>query len=172
MKSERNWKIETVLIIGFLLMWLMMAVVPASGDYELPPRTPVSTPSSGLPTRPALPTVTVPPSSPSTTEFGGQIHLTVDDIQHLSTQQQIWTQIEWLAEDGHWYTVDGWQGHLMEDSTVQWYVGSELVGNTASFRWRVFSYEKGVLLATSDVFHMPEDDNNMVQIIVSLPLID
>ncbi len=115
---------------------------------------------NGLPPRPTPPP---PPTPLPIVEKGGFIELQVTPVQ-----ADLWTQVQWLAGDGAWYDVDGWGGQLTDNNKALWYVGPELVGDAASFRWQVYDGKEGSLLATSELFSMPEKPGQLVSVTITI----
>jgi len=51
---------------------------------------------------------------------------------------------------------------------VRWYVGKEDLGS-GPFRWLVYDAQDGRLLATSDLFDLPERAGQTVEVAIMLP---
>ncbi len=179
-ESREFWVFCGVMVLILPILFIF-TFASASDNTDLPPRPVTATPTL-RPTiaPPSNPTATaVPPSAPTATPVpdpddgsvnsrenvsGGFIQLLVNDAA-----VGMWTEIQWLAGDGNWYTVDGWRGHTMADRGVYWYVSEAHLGATAWFRWQVFDSEGGVLLVTSDAFKLPGAAMETVAISVTVP---
>ncbi|MCB8966751.1 MAG: hypothetical protein R3E31_29535 [Chloroflexota bacterium] len=146
---------ELWVILGLLALVLPVlffsSLTFASFNGNLPDRPPTATPVAS-PVPGEEPTATPIPQvvQENVHVAGGFIHLQVD-----GGKTNMWTEVQWLAGDGNWYTVDGWRGNVLPDNSVVWYVGTDQIGATAWFRWNLFDYEGGQLLATSDAFKLP-----------------
>lgn len=163
MKRENR---ELWIILGLLALILPVlffsSMAEASVDGSLPDRPPTVTPVVDPIIDPtATPVPQVVQDNANTN--GGFIRLQID-----GAKSGIWTEVQWLAGDGNWYTVDGWRGQLLADSTVVWYVSPELLGAGAWFRWRVFDGEGGQLLTTSDAFKLPGASMQTVAVSLSM----
>ena len=118
-----------------------------------------------------LPPLPLPPdqcqgSAPSTFT-GGFIELSARFPQAWpwgrAHWEDLWTVVQWQDEKGTWRDVEGWQGSLDEivtraDGTIvghkTWWVARGDLGK-GPFRWRIYRYRGGWLLATSSTFDMP-----------------
>jgi hypothetical protein len=77
--------------------------------------------------------------------------------------QNVWTTIQWYDNKGTWYDVAGWQGNLDAIAqgeagwvgTKEWWAGEKDLG-TGPFRWKIYEYQGGPLLVTSEPFYLPE----------------
>lgn len=144
---------STCFFAGILFLTVMLlgnpSLVAAGGG--LPPR---------LPPRPVEPT---PPAPPPIT--GAMIQL-----QTSTAMPGAWTVVEWQNEHGDWYVVTGWQGHLDDgnDDMKSWWVYPDDF-NSAPFRWQVYESETGALLATSENFHLPAKNLEIIIVEVDLP---
>ena len=105
------------------------------------------------------------PKPPKTAVTGGWISLTISGHDH---PMSLWTTVQWQNEHGAWITVDGWRGSPNESATVEWFVGSELLGDDTEFRWNVYDGEDETWLATSDSFTMPEMAQMLTEVSVFL----
>jgi hypothetical protein len=115
-----------------------------------------------------LPPLPLPPDRvPPSTFTGGFIQLQATFPQTWpwdSTQwEDLWTVVQWQDEKGTWRDVEGWQGSLDEivtraDGTIvghkTWWVARGDLGK-GPFRWRIYRYRGGWLLATSSTFDLP-----------------
>jgi hypothetical protein len=144
-----------ILSSGVSLPLLASAAAPA-----LPPR-PIPTPTLE-PTLPPEPTDIpgVPPGSrPSKGAF---IALHVP-----SAPEGVWTVVQWQDGLGNWQDVEGWQGTLEAEDEKVWWVASKDF-NTGPFRWAVYQYKDGPLLAASASFDLPHAAGEVVAVRVTL----
>jgi hypothetical protein len=122
-------------------------------DYSLPPRG----------TTPIIVSDTVPHHA----DAGARLQ-----IQALFSEswpwdelhwQNVWSTIQWYDGQDTWYDVAGWQGGLdaiaQGDAgwvgTKEWWAGKKDLG-TGPFRWKIYQYQGGPLLVTSEPFYLPE----------------
>lgn len=81
--------------------------------------------------------------------------------------QNVWTTIQWHDGQDTWYDVAGWQGNLDAIAqgeagwvgTKEWWAGEKDLG-TGPFRWKIYEYQGGPLLVTSEPFYLPESAGN------------
>ena len=123
----------------------------------LPPPTPVPAPSAG----PTFHPPTVELLYPHLT--GGFIALQVEPLQ-----PGWWTSLQWQDAFGHWHDVDGWQGAFNEGGQVLWWVAPDDLG-TGPFRWLVAESQDGSGLTTSEAFHLPAHNGEVLHVTVSVP---
>jgi hypothetical protein len=117
--------------------------------------------NGGLPPRPTPAPTAVP--RPTGERIQLQLENEVDEIP-----PSLWTVVEWQdPTTGDWHIVEGWRGTLDTPTTQTWWVGSELFG-AGPFRWQLYAYEDGGLLATSNSFYLPERAGRMVVVNVML----
>lgn len=141
----KKFSLHTLLIIfatGALIL-LFVSTVFAKTDIadDLPPR----------PEPTATATATPIQTKQSTASSGALIQL-----ETSKSLPGAWTQVQWQNEQGDWYDVDGWRGHL-DDGTANmkiWWVSSENFGD-GPFRWLIYAEEEGAQLAVSESFDLP-----------------
>ena len=152
--------IAVLALVTFLALFQANA---ATATSDLPPRAPI------------VATATPPDQAAPT---GGRIQLQAqfspawpwDDVHW----QSLWTVVQWYDAAGNWHNVDGWQGSLdtIEQKEVgwvgqkEWWAGQEILG-AGPFRWLVYGQD-GQLLATSDVFALPELPGGTITVALSL----
>ena len=134
-----------------LLLWLAISfIAPTMSVYaELPPR-------------PEAPTAPVA----STTLSGAQIKLIVTDPAGGE-----WTEIEWQDPNtGDWHKVDGWRGSMIADGSTAvqvWWVDRDQFGD-GPFRWLVYDAEGGELVATSENFETPKNNEQVITVTMAI----
>jgi hypothetical protein len=150
-----------VLIIGVLCV-LMVVSSLMTPVRALPPRpTPSPTPLSS-------------PESQRHSSAGGYIELHAQFPKTGLTYpwQDLWTVVQWQGEQGYWYNVEGWQGTLDEVTSIAgtklWWVSKFDLGK-GPFRWRVYRWKGGWLLAESEPFYLPSSIN--AKLIVDVELV-
>lgn len=142
MRQVKTRIIRPVLLASIVSMLLLVAWQPLL-VLALPPR-----PSP----RPASRPVSKPPD--------GAIELTVE-----SAAAGLWTVVQWQDALGGWHDVEGWQGALDKGDRKTWWVDKTDLGK-GPFRWAVT--QSGELLATSELFYLPDSVGQTVKVSVSL----
>lgn len=157
MLHTRSQRIVLATFIAIALLVLFAALGnthgTVSGDDNLPPRpTPNATPI--LPTAVADAPVT-----------GALIRLQLSE-----PLPGAWTVVEWQNQQGLWFEVDGWRGHLDENGATSksWWVMADNFGQTP-FRWVLYASEDGRQLATSAPFTLPTRARQLLTIDLTLP---
>ena len=119
------------------------------------------------------PTVT-PRPKPDKIE-GAAIELRVQPADEMVWQtyfwQDLWTVVQWKDEKGIWRDVEGWRGTFdqVKDGVgvKTWWVGEKHLG-TGPYRWKIYRYKGGWLLAISEEFNLPAAVNQATTVEVSL----
>jgi hypothetical protein len=165
-----------------LVVSIISALLMQAAPVAFPPRPPRPTPTPApLPPRPPRPTSTPEPTSqsvPQTVPLGALIVLYVQFPEKgLEFHwQELWTVVQWQDEFGYWHDVEGWQGTLdeivdSEDRDVKgrkmWWLASDLFGERP-FRWMVYRFQGGELVAKGESFHLPDHAGEIVRIKISL----
>ena len=85
--------------------------------------------------------------------------------------RDLWTVVQWKDEKGVWRDVEGWRGTLDQVAdgvgTKTWWVGEKHLG-AGPFRWKIYRYKGGWLVATSGEFNLPAAVNRATTVEVSL----
>ena len=149
-------KTRTIMFVGILMAAVVLLPLAV---YAAPPPPPPPLP----PEEPA--------SAPKPAPEGGRINLQVQFPEWLPYQwQELWTEVQWLDEDGYWRDVAGWQGTLdsVEDGagTKTWWVAKNDLGR-GPFHWRLYRGQGGRLLATSEQFYLPQRNGETVRVELS-----
>lgn len=161
-----------------LLVFGAFGVVTSPGVHaELPPR-PVWPPPTPEPTR--VPEAAKAPKYREPIRVVAPILLTVN-----STDQKVWTVVEWADTQGAWHEVTGWRG-TPANGVVRWWVEEKDFGK-GPFRWVVylpnepaaaidqdntdFSSARRVL-ATSGEFYLPTKASAGLNIQLTVPVQD
>lgn len=158
MLDSRNQRILFATLAAIILIGVLTAFSwnheTVSGG-ELPPR-PTTSPTAV----PADPTAV--PNLPIT---GAAIQLQLSE-----PLPGAWTVVEWQNQQGAWFEVEGWRGHLDENGATSktWWVYPANFGQ-GPFRWLLYSAEDGRQLAVSDSFELPTRNRQLLTIELALP---
>ncbi|MBE2198070.1 MAG: hypothetical protein IAE79_05630 [Anaerolinea sp.] len=166
--ENRELKVILGLLALILPVLFFASLTLAATDSGLPDRPPTMTPLPA-PTdtpEPVQSPTQVPPAE--TVQHNAPVAGGFLLLQIVGGNNALWTEMQWLASDGAWMTVDGWRGNPSADGVVMWYVGPENLGFRAWFRWLVFDKEGGQLLATSDAFKLPGGAQQVVPVTVTV----
>lgn len=144
------------LLVAFLLATALLLLLAALGWVQ------GVAAGGGLPPRPTPSPTPVIITTPVT---GAAIRL------HTSKPAPgAWTAVEWQNEQGTWYEVQGWRGHLDEgnaDMKTWWVYPANY--SEGPFRWVIYTQESGSVLATSDVFNLPTRNRQLITVEVQMP---
>ena len=89
---------------------------------------------------------------------GSRIELVAPGLAHS------WTAVEWQDADGHWRTVEGWQGHLRSNGRLRWWVDPDLLG-AGPFRWVIYSGTSAEdSFTTTEPFNLPGGEGTILEI--------
>jgi len=125
---------------------------------------PAATQGDDLPDR--RPPITLPKRPKPTPETepvrGGHIEL------HIAPAADIWTEVEWQGGDGSWHVVQGWRGYATRQGTVRWYVAQSDL-KKGPYRWQIYLYEGGELLASGEPFYLPSENGQRTSIEMKVP---
>jgi hypothetical protein len=108
----------------------------------------------------ALPPRPEPGSEPKSVR-GGAIELHVDPFEPGRA-----AVVQWQDGLGVWHDVDGWRGE-MEEKRVTWWVAPKDF-DTGPFRWVVYRFADGEVLATSESFNLPRGNGHVIRVGVSI----
>ena len=92
---------------------------------------------------------------------GGAIELHVDPFEPGRA-----AVVQWQDGLGEWHDVDGWRGE-MEEKRVTWFVAPKDF-DTGPFRWVVYRFADGKVLATSESFDLPSGNGHVIRVGVSI----
>lgn len=151
--------------IGLGALILIVALASNTGGATLeaspalaPTWTRVAPPTFTPTPSPSAPPPTVTPAA-SLPRDGAAIWLRVQGRADDLRWQNLWTVMQWQDALGNWHDVEGWRGTLDEvakgEGRKVWWLSSDLFG-AGPFRWLVYAQPNGVLLATSEAFHLPD----------------
>jgi hypothetical protein len=139
----------SLLVLTLVIVAVGLTVTaPATAMDDWPPRPPTATPASPAP-------------PPQESIKGGFIKLEL-----IPLQASLWTQVQWRDNEGTWHDVEGWGGTLTNEHIVLWYVGPEHFGESP-FRWQVYAEDEAIL-ATSNLFSLPEEAGQTIVVTVDL----
>lgn len=136
-------------IIFFAVIGTLLLVMPVSA--ALPPRPPHVTPT----TEPASQVNT------SSAVDGGFIRLTV-----APSNSALSAVVQWQDSAGEWRSVNGWRSDLSQVS-IKWWVNPNDFGK-GPFRWLVYEHTQKNVIATSDMFFLPESEKHIVDVYMTL----
>ena len=144
-----------------ITLWLAFLILISVLLLAWPPLLTDAGPA-GLPSR-ATPTPQPPDNDDDDKPAGAHIVLQVP-----SAPAGVWTIVQWQDSAGGWHDIEGWQGTLDEGDQKMWWLAPNLFGK-GPFRWLVYqSTERDELLATSDLFYLPDAAGKKVWVEVSL----
>lgn len=145
------WPILFIALIGMILMLVWPALTSQAGP-DLPERPPIEKPGEGG-------------------DDDGRDDITLSgayiELQVQPGQPGLWTAVEWQDSAGGWQVVEGWRGTLDADGRRAWWVAPADF-KTGPFRWAVYQGPDGPLLATSQPFHLPAENGQVTQVVMSL----
>ena len=152
MKTDTRWFIcslflFTIVILQSLIFWSSSPSV-AIAYGNLLTRTPLTTPEM---------------SKEEPKKVGGYI-----ELQIPSGQSSLWTKVQWQDGVGNFNDVESWQGWVDANGRKRWWVEAKHFGN-GPFRWVIQSCQTGEFLVTSELFYLPTQANEVIQVTISLP---
>jgi len=80
--------------------------------------------------------------------------VTAIELAVTPTQDGLWSVVQWQDAQGDWQDIDGWSGWVDNGRTIWW--AEEKDWGKGPYRWVVYEGQGGLLMATSDEFHLPE----------------
>lgn len=160
MLHTRSRRIFVAAIIALALTLIFIALGAGQKTVAgggLPPR-PTTSPT------PVMPTAT-PTAVPAIPVNGAAIRLYTSE-----PAPGAWTVVQWQNEQGNWYDVVGWRGHLDDGQADMktWWVYPTNFGE-GPFRWVVYGSPTGPKLVTSETFDLPTHNGQLVIVEVELP---
>lgn len=161
MKMQKIGLFLTTISTALLLIWQPL---PTHGANILETLTPGPRPTiTPIPRQTLLPTPQIqvsPELTPHETftennENGAHIELQTNLVAGSS-----WTEVEWQDSEGSWHVVQGWRGYSRQGIT-RWFV-STTDFHKGPFRWLVYDYEAGKILAFSNTFYLPSTEEQTI----------